>query len=279
MQQMVVEGSHLELRGGSAGNRIGPGSVRLLAHELSQTLPVPVPAAPDGWMLLTLLSMTIVSALLATAWPAFLAVRVPIEPALKQGGMQSGAGRRQHRMRSALVAVEIAMSLTLLAVCGLLLRSVYALRQVPLGFRTDHILVANLSIPSYRFAGQNMTERLYQPLLEHAQRLHGVESAGLMSRSTAWEYLRASSAVADERIQDRRLHEGGKSGNTKGLWVPHGGGAILRAGGYRDLRAGDHREPGIRPPILTQRTRSKSHSGSEAVKPEKGCAHAGGGRG
>ena len=85
-------------------------------------------------------------------------------------------------MRSALVAVEIAMSLTLLAVCGLLLRSVYALRQVPLGFRTDHILVANLSIPSYRFAGQNMTERLYQPLLEHAQRLHGVESAGLMSQ-------------------------------------------------------------------------------------------------
>ena len=181
MQQMMVEAITLSCAAGALGIALALGSVRLLAHELGQTLPVPVPAAPDGWMLLTLLSMTIVSALLATVWPAFLAVRVPIEPALKQGGVQSGAGHRQHRMRCALVTVEIAMSLTLLAVCGLLLRSVYALRQVPLGFRTDHILVANLSIPSYRFAGQNMTERLYQPLLEHAQRMHGVASAGLMS--------------------------------------------------------------------------------------------------
>jgi predicted permease len=181
MQQMLVEGITLSCAAGALGIALALGSVRLLAHELGQTLPVPVPAAPDGWTLFTLLSMTMVSALLATAWPALLAARAPIEPALKQGGLQSGAGRRQHRMRSTLVAVEIAMSLTLVVVCGLLLRSVYALRQVPLGFRTDHILVANLSIPSYRFAGENMTERLYQPLLEHAQGLHGVDSAGLMS--------------------------------------------------------------------------------------------------
>ena len=181
MQQMMVEGISLSCAAGALGIALALGSVRVLAHELGQTLPVPVPATPDGWMLLTLLAMTIVSALLATAWPAFLALRVPIEPTLKLGGMQTGAGYRQQRMRGLLVAVEIAMSLTLVAVCGLLLRSVYALRQVPLGFRTDHILVANLNIPSYRFSGQNMTDRLYQPLLEHAQRLHGVDSAGLMS--------------------------------------------------------------------------------------------------
>jgi ABC-type antimicrobial peptide transport system permease subunit len=68
-----------------------------------------------------------------------------------------------------------------LVVCGLLLRTIYTLRHVPLGFRSDHILVANLSIPSYRFTGQNMSETLYLPLLERAQRLHGVESAGLIS--------------------------------------------------------------------------------------------------
>jgi predicted permease len=181
MQQMMVEGMTLSCAAGALGIALALGSVRVLAHELGQTLPVPVPATPDGWMLLTLLAMTIVSALLATAWPAFLALRVPIEPALKLGGMQTGAGYRQQRMRGLLVAVEIAMSLTLVAVCGLLLRSVYALRQVPLGFRTDHILVANLNIPSYRFSGQNMTDRLYQPLLEHAQRLRGVDGAGLMS--------------------------------------------------------------------------------------------------
>jgi hypothetical protein len=45
------------------------------------------------------------------------------------------------------------MSLILLVGCGLLLRTIYALRHVPLGFRTDHIIVANMAIPAYRFAG------------------------------------------------------------------------------------------------------------------------------
>jgi hypothetical protein len=101
--------------------------------------------------------------------------------ALKGGGVQAGTSRQHHRTRGVLVTAEVAMSLTLLVVCGLLLRSIYSLRHVPLGFRADHILVANLSIPSYRFAGQNMTETLYRPLLERAQHLHGVGAAGLIS--------------------------------------------------------------------------------------------------
>src|ERR1039458_7606631 len=82
----------------------------------------------------------------STPWPTLLAVRAPIEPALKQGGLQAGSARRQHRMRSVLVTVEVAMSLALLVACGVLLRTIYTLRHVPLGFRTDHIIVANLSI-------------------------------------------------------------------------------------------------------------------------------------
>ena len=181
MQQMIVEGMTLSAMAATLGIGLALGSVRLLAIELSHTLPVPAPATPDGWIVLVLVMLTVSSALLSTAWPAFLAARAPIEVALKRGGAQSGTSREHHRIRAVLVVTEIAMSMTLLVVCGLLLRSIYSLRHVPLGFRTDHILVANLSIPSYRFAGQNMTETLYRPLLERAQRLHGVESAGLIS--------------------------------------------------------------------------------------------------
>jgi predicted permease len=79
------------------------------------------------------------------------------------------------------VATEVALSLMLLVACGLLLRTVYTLRHVPLGFRTDHIIVANLNVPSYRFANRNMTETLYEPLLERLQNLHGTRAAGLIS--------------------------------------------------------------------------------------------------
>jgi predicted permease len=77
--------------------------------------------------------------------------------------------------------MEVAMSLVLLVACGLLLRTIYSLRHVPLGYRTDHIIVASLNIPSFRFAAQNMTVALYQPLVQQVQQMHGVQSAGLMS--------------------------------------------------------------------------------------------------
>jgi predicted permease len=79
------------------------------------------------------------------------------------------------------VVAEIAMSLTLLVACGLLLRTIYTLRHVPLGFRTDHVMVANMSIPNYKYAGRDLYKELYEPLLERVQHMPGVESASLMS--------------------------------------------------------------------------------------------------
>lgn len=182
VQQMLVEGAMMSAVAGALGIGLAMGAVKLLAHEITLRLPLPVPARPDGWILAVLFGMTVSSALLSAAWPAWIAARAPMEPALKQGGLQTGQSRSHHRMRGALVAMEIAMSLTLLMGCGLLLRTIYDLRQVPLKFRTDHIVVANLAVPAYRYANQNMTKELYEPLLERVQHLHGVESAGMMTQ-------------------------------------------------------------------------------------------------
>ncbi len=180
-QHMLVQGLILSTLAVLLGMGLAIGSVKFLAHELSQMLPVPAPATPDKWILLVMMGLTVLTTLVATAWPALLEARTSVGPALKQGGMQTGSSRSQHRMRSVLVASEIAMSLTLIVTCGLLLRTIYTLRHVPLGFRTDHIVVANLSIPSYRFAGRNLTDSLYMPLLDRVQHLHGVQSAALMN--------------------------------------------------------------------------------------------------
>jgi len=125
------------------------------------------------------MALTVLSALLSAAWPALLAIKAPIEPALKQGG--GGRSRKQHRLRATLVAAELAMSLVLLVACGLLLETISRLRHVPLGYRTDHLIVADLNIPAFRFAGKDMAHALYGPMLERVQHLHGVQSAGLIS--------------------------------------------------------------------------------------------------
>ena len=50
-------------------------------------------------------------------------------------------------MRAALVVVEVALSVVLLAGAGLLIRSFAALHNVALGFRPEHVLVMESSVP------------------------------------------------------------------------------------------------------------------------------------
>ena len=181
MQQFMAEGLLLSACGAAIGLALALLAVKLFASGMKHHLPFPVAIVPDWRMIAALLSLTVVSALISSVWPAWMSAHAPIEPALKQGGLQGGGARGQNRMRGVLVVVEIALSLTLLVGCGLLLRTIYALRHVPLGFRTDHIIVANLQIPGYKFAGQNMTNNFYLPLLERAKHLPGAQAAGLMT--------------------------------------------------------------------------------------------------
>jgi predicted permease len=181
LQQMLVEGLVLSTCATLVGTGLALLAVRLTRSVAPLHLNVDFSTQLDWRILAALCGLTLLTALLASAWPALMAARTPIEPALKQGGQQTGAGRRHNRLRGGLVAAEVAMSLTLLVACGLLLRTIYTLRHVPLGYRTDHILVANLSIPSYRFSSQSVETALYEPLLDRVQHLHGVQKAGLIS--------------------------------------------------------------------------------------------------
>ena len=181
LQQMLVEGLMLSTCAAVLGIALALVAVRLTKSVAPLRLNVDFSTQMDWRILAGLCGLTLLTAVLASAWPAMMAAWAPIEPALKQGGQQTGAGRRHNRLRSGLVAIEVAMSLTLLVACGLLLRTIYTLRHVPLGYRTDHMIVANLSIPSYRFTHQSVEANLYQPLLQRAQQLHGVDAAGLIS--------------------------------------------------------------------------------------------------
>jgi predicted permease len=181
VRQLMMEGMILSAGGSLLGLALAVGLLKAFAHNLATQLQVKG-AMPDGRVIAVLLALTIGSAVLSAMWPAVSSARAAIEPALRQGsGGQAGQSREQHRLRSALVVTQIALSLMLLVSCGLLLRTIYALRHAPLGFRTDHILVGSMAIPSYRFAGRDLTSDLYRPMLERVRALPGVEAATLMT--------------------------------------------------------------------------------------------------
>ena len=181
LQQFLVEGLVLSGLATVLGTGLALSAVRLVRSVKPAHLNLDLSAHVNLTILAMLCALTLISALVSSAWPALLAIRAPIDPALKQGGPHSGSARGQHRIRGMMVGAEVALSLTLLVACGLLLRTIYALRHVPLGYRTDHILVAHLAIPSYQYSGQNMVVDLYQPLLDRVRHLPGVEGAGFMS--------------------------------------------------------------------------------------------------
>jgi predicted permease len=181
VQQLAVEGLLLSAIASMLGLALAALVLKLFEHRLATQFFIHKKMIPNLTVIGLLVALTILSALLCSVWPAVAAAKAPIEPALRQGGTQSSAGKVQYRTRAALVIVQIAMSLTLLVGCGLLLRTIYALRHVPLGFRTDHIIIANMTIPAYKFAGQNMTTELYQPLVDRANHMPGVQAASLMT--------------------------------------------------------------------------------------------------
>jgi predicted permease len=182
IQQFIVEACLLSISASALGAGLSLLMIRLFQHALKSTLPFSIAHGLNLPVLLGLVALTLLTAILSAAWPAWITASAPIEPALRQGGQQSGTSCSHHRLRGGLVIAEIAMSLTLLAACGLLLRTIYGLRHVPLGFRTDHIVVANLDIPTYRFSTINASANVYEPLLERVKNMPGIDAAGLMTQ-------------------------------------------------------------------------------------------------
>ena len=184
-------------------------TLQLFERALKEQFNIHTKLTTNLTVMVVLLGLTVMSALLVSMWPALSATRFSIDHALRQGTAQSSSGRKQNRIRSMLVMAEIAMSLTLLVGCGLLLRTIYVLRRVPLGFRTDHVIVANMTIPAYSFTGRDIQTQLYQPLLNRVQHLPAVQSASLMTEvplgktfQIAFTFSAEGNSAADVRARN-----------------------------------------------------------------------------
>jgi predicted permease len=178
MRQLLVQGAILSGTACVLGIGLVFLSLKLFENQIATQLSVHIRMQPNGSLILALLGLTIASAALSSVWPALVAAKTSIEPVLRQGSSQSDGSSHQ-RGRSMLVIAQVAMSLALLVGCGLLLRTIFAIKQVALGFRTDHVIVADMVIPAYKFDGRNMSTELYQPLVERVERMPGVQAAAL----------------------------------------------------------------------------------------------------
>ena len=110
--------------------------------------------------------------------PALQVLRIDLNNSLKQGTARAAGGSIADRMRGALVVGEIALSLMLLAGAGLFIKSFLALENVALGFRPEHVLVVETSVPASDLESARRATRFYKDLLPRLRALPGVLDAG-----------------------------------------------------------------------------------------------------
>ena len=111
--------------------------------------------------------------------PAWRFAKADPQDAMKSVSRTSTSGRAAGRLRSLLVASEVALSAICLVAAGLLLHSFVKLMRVDPGFTSDRVVTIDLSLPAARYPNPPKRVEFYRTLLSEVSVLPGVVSAGI----------------------------------------------------------------------------------------------------
>jgi putative ABC transport system permease protein len=124
-------------------------------------------------------AVALATGLLMGVYPAVQAAQPTALDALKDGGRGPAGAASHHRVRSALVACQVALSLVLLVGAVLLITSFLNLRRQEPGFDHAHILTANVVLPPGRYPDSAAQDRFHDRLIDRLRVLPGVQAAAI----------------------------------------------------------------------------------------------------
>jgi putative ABC transport system permease protein len=154
-------------------------------------------------VLLFALSITGVTTILCSLAPAFHSVRGQLYGRLKSSGTGATAGSGHSRSRSFLAVAQVAMTIVLMVGAGLMMRSLFALYRVDLGFSPDHILTARLPLPPGRYESAEKKHIFFRQVLQRISALPGVVSVTETTTIPPFGGLRTEFTVSGKSQQTR----------------------------------------------------------------------------
>jgi predicted permease len=178
VRQMLTESVSLALIGCVAGALVGEAAVPLLSHLMPTTLPVTSQPTID---LRVFAFAVILSGLTAVGFGLLPALRAGSHngfAALREGAR---GGARRARLRTALVAMEVGISVVLLVSSGLLIRAIWRVQSVHSGFATDAVLTLKTALSIPRYSDPVRRTDFYRRVVDRVRALPGVESAAYTS--------------------------------------------------------------------------------------------------
>ena len=180
VRQLLTESMLLATVGGATGLLLAVWTLDGLRWLSPSSIPRLQSITIDGWVLAFTFTVALLTGILFGLAPALRSSRVNLNETLKEAG-RSLVASGNHRLRSALVVTEVALSLVLLIGAGLLIRSFMRVEQVEPGFSPHNILSMRLSVGGTAY--EKMPKRLvfYEQLWDRIRQLPGVESTGGVS--------------------------------------------------------------------------------------------------
>jgi putative ABC transport system permease protein len=181
VRQLIAESVVLGFVSGVIGVMLAIWGVSWIVADGPARVPRLDQASVDASTLAFACGITLFCSLLFGLAPALRSASTRLAEAFKEGiGNSSGS---RDVVRSALVVVEVALALILMAGAGLLLRSALIVSQVNPGFDTSNLAVGRVGLPDASFHDPEVARQTFERIITAAAALPGVRSAAVVSRA------------------------------------------------------------------------------------------------
>jgi predicted permease len=179
IQQTFVEGALLSIVSSVLGLFAATCGARVLLTTVSASSPIALDTTPDARVLAFTAAMTLACLLLFGLLPAFRATKVDLATSLRSQGRNLMGAARVGRIPfgRALVVAQIALSMLLLIVGALLMRSMQHLLHSDLGADRDHVVAVRVRTARSPYVGARLAQ-LRHDLADRVGRLPGVDAVG-----------------------------------------------------------------------------------------------------
>jgi predicted permease len=210
IRQLLTESLLLALTGGLAGLVLAVGMVKGLVAFLPQNpAGYSISHSPDWQMLSFAFGLSLSTGLLFGLVPALQAAYPNITETLKATASNVSGGSGQILFRKLLVAVQITLSLLLLAGAGLFIRSLRNLRAVDPGFETRSLVQFDIDLSPAGY-DQLRARAFFETLRTRLLALPGVEAVGYADNAVLagndWESGITVAGHESKPGEDRNAH-------------------------------------------------------------------------
>jgi macrolide transport system ATP-binding/permease protein len=180
IRQLMTESVLLALLGGVLGWALAYRAANVIWAVFP---PVPYPISldftPDGYVLNSMLVVSILTGLIFGLAPALLASRANLVSVIKGAAGQS-QGRRRWNQHGALVVAQVTISVILLICAGLFIRSLGNIRQIDPGFQIENMITMMINPRLLAYDEGETTRRFFPELLRRVDAQPGVRVSSLV---------------------------------------------------------------------------------------------------